>query len=61
MDTFGIRFKNAKFMIGNKIIKIQDDNIVIGNEVYIGAPGLWILITEKNPMEYAEIDYERYK
>ena len=38
--TFGIRFKNGKFMIGNKIIKIQDDNIVIDNEVYIGTPGL---------------------
>ena len=36
--TFGIRFKNGKFVIGNKIIKIQGDNIVIGNEVYIETP-----------------------
>ena len=45
-------------MIGNKIIKIQGDNIVIGNEVYVGTRGLW---TEKNPEEYDEGDYERYK
>ena len=38
--TFGIRFKSGKFMIGNKVIKIQGD---------IGTPGLWTLITEKNP------------
>ena len=59
--TFGIRFKNGKFVIGNKIIKIQDDNIVIDNEVYVGTPDLWTLITEKNPKEYDEQDYERYK
>ena len=48
-------------MIGNKIIKIQGDNIGLGNEVYVGTPGLWTLITEKNPKEYDEEDYERYK
>ena len=58
---FGIRFKNGNFLIGNKIMKIQCDNIVIGNEVYIGTPGLWTLITEKNTKIYDEEDYERYK
>ena len=51
---------NAKFLIGNKIIKIQGDNIVIGNEVLVGTPGLLTLITEKNPKEYDEKAYERY-
>ena len=59
--AFGIGFRNGKFMIGNKIIKIQGGNIVIGNEVYFDTPSLWTLITEKNPMEYDEEDYERYK
>ena len=45
--TFGIRFKNGKFLIGNKIIKIQDHNFIIGNEIYVGTPDLWILINEK--------------
>ena len=48
-------------MIGNKIIKIQGDNIFIGNEVCVGTLGMWTLITENNPMEYDEEDYERYK
>ena len=49
--TFGIRFKNGKFMIGNKIMKIQGNNIVIDHEVYIGKPRLWTLITGNNPMK----------
>ena len=60
-QTFVIRFRNGKFMIGNKIIKIQCDNIVISNVVYVRTPGLWTLITKKNPKEYDEKDYERYK
>ena len=36
--TFGIRYVNGKFMIGNKIIMIQGDNILIGNVVYFGTP-----------------------
>ena len=61
--TFGIRYDNGMPMIGNKIIKIEGDNIVIGDEVYIGTPGLWVLITEKIPtsIEYDTDDYERYK
>ena len=54
--TFGIRFKNGKFLIDNKIIKIPSGNIVISNEVYVGTPSLWTLITEKNPKEYDEKD-----
>ena len=49
--TFGICFKNGKFMSGNNKIKIQDDNIVIGNEIYVGTWGLWTLIIKKNPKE----------
>ena len=36
--TFGFRFKNGKFVIGNKIIAIHIGNIVTGNEVYVGTP-----------------------
>ena len=46
-------------MIGNKIIKRYD--IVIGDEGYVGTPGLWTLNTEKYPKEYDEEDYERDK
>ena len=61
--TFGIRYENGIPMIGNKIIRIEGDNIVIGDEVYIGTPGLWTLITDRIPtaVEYNTDDYERYK
>ena len=43
-------------MIGDKLIDIVGDNIVIDDEVYIGIPGLWSLITEKTRKEYGEKD-----
>ena len=36
-------------MIGDKLIDIVGNDIVIDHEVYIGTPGLWSLITEKYP------------
>ena len=62
--TFGIRYQDGNPMMGDKIVKIEGDNIVIGDEVYIGTPGLWALITDKIPptaKEYDAEDYERYK
>ena len=41
-------------MIGDKLIDIVGDNIVMDDEVYIGTPGLWSLITDKTPKEYDE-------
>ena len=60
-DTrFGIRYEDGKPLIGDKAINIVGDNIVIDDEVYIGTPGLWSLITDKTPTAYDEEDYERY-
>ena len=59
--TFGIRYEDGKPTIGDEVIDIVGDNIVIVDEVYIGTPGLWNLITDKTPKEYNEKDYERYK
>ena len=58
--TFGIRYQDGKPMIGDKLIDIVGDNIVI-DEVYIATPGLWSLFTDKTPKEYDEKAYERYK
>ena len=43
--TFGIRYEDDVWMIGNKQIKIDGDDIIIDREVYDGTPGLWSLIT----------------
>ena len=48
-------------MIGDKLIDIIGDNIIIDDEVYIGTPGLWSLITDKTSKECDDNDYNRYK
>ena len=59
--SLGIRYESGKFMIGDKMIKIQGDNIAINVEIYVGTPGLWAFLIERNPEEYSSEDYERYK
>ena len=44
--TFGIRYKNENFKIGEKLIKIQG---ALGNEDYVGTPDLWALTSDRNP------------
>ena len=56
--TFDIRYESGKFTIGDKVIKIRGDNIEIDGEMYMGTPGLWALIVERNPKEYLFEDYE---
>src|SRR5436190_9709825 len=46
--TYGIRFENAAHKIGNKVIEIVDDDIIIGDIRYKGTLGLWELVTLKN-------------
>ena len=60
-STFGIRYENGIPMIGNKVIEIRGDDIIIDNEIYEGTSGLWSLITDKNPKKYDHQDLERYK
>ena len=40
-------------MIGDKVIKIQGDNIEIDGEMYMCTPGLWASITGRNSKEYS--------
>ena len=43
--TFGIYFsQSGDAFMGSRAVTIQDDDIVIGNEVYHGTDGLWRLI-----------------
>ena len=62
IDTaFGIRYEDGDWMIGNKRIKIDGDDITINGDVYDGTPGLWSLIMDKVPKQYDNEDLERYK
>lgn len=61
--TFGIRSgKDGNFYIGKSPITIQGDDIGVGGKTYVGTPGLWELITLKDPNEqiYTAADVENY-
>ena len=58
--TFGLYAKNKKFHIGDKPVTIKDNDIIIEGKTYIGSPGLWELITSKDPKNFTEEDYENY-
>ena len=53
--TFGLNDKDGYFFIGSKMVKIEGNDIEVydndGNveEKYKGTPGLWELITAKEP------------
>ena len=59
--TFGVRKEGEHHYIGNKhIIITEDDDIVIkeGGDRFLVTPGLWGLITSKNP-EKDSIDWDK--
>ena len=42
--NFGLYDKAGEFYIGDKPTVIKDNNIIVGDEEYLGTPGLWELI-----------------
>ena len=60
--VYGINDNKWKFYIGDTRIGITDDNIIVGEKVYQGTPGLWELITMKIPNDqvYDDEDYGNY-
>ena len=59
---FGIRYENAIPWIGKRVISIlSNDDIAVNGKVYEGTPGLWSLITDRNPKEFTFDDLINYK
>jgi hypothetical protein len=60
--TYGIYDKGGKFYIGDTEIRIDGDDIIVGDRVYEGTPGLWELIVSKTPSDeiYTLSDKEKY-
>ena len=60
--TFGLRDKNGKIDIGNKVAKIKDNNIIVGNKEDAGTPGLLELIVARSPDDkiFTNGDYDNY-
>ena len=60
-DTaFGLNDRKCKFYIGNKLVVIKENNIVVEDEEYEGTPGLWELIVTKKPKDFTKEDYDNY-
>ena len=65
--AFGIYAQDGKFKIGNKEVKIEDNDIMVkddgGNilKTFEGTPGFWELVTSKDPKEYTEEDLSKYQ
>ena len=58
--TFGIHNEEGLYYIGNKQATIVNNNIIIGDEKFVGTPGLWELIMSKNPKHFTEVDFDNY-
>ena len=58
--VFGLKVENKDFKIGDKKIKIKDDNIIIDGVEYKGTPGLWELIMSNEPQNFTEEDFHNY-
>src|SRR5436190_17417050 len=59
--TYGLRYDNMAYKIGNKIVEIKNNDIIIDDTHYKGTQGLWELITLKKPREYTQNDLDTYK
>ena len=62
-ETFGISKKGRDHYIGKTHVIIKDNNIFLPkyNEKFEGTPGLWELITSKNPQNFTDNDYDNYE
>ena len=60
--TYGLYDRKGNFYIGNKLVVIIDNDIVVDDEEYEGTPGLSELIVSKNPDDniYTNDDYDSY-
>ena len=59
-DVFGVHGDEEGFYIGDTRIHVNDNNIIVGEKEYEGTPGLWELITLKEPRVYDRVDYDNY-
>jgi hypothetical protein len=60
--TYGIYDKGGRFYIGDTEVRIDGDDIIVGDKVYEGTPGLWELIVSKTPNDniYTLSDKDKY-
>ena len=61
--TFGVHKERGRHYIEDQHVIIKDNDIILTKrgERFMGTPGLWELITSKNPKNFTEKDYGEYK
>lgn len=62
-STFGFRVEGDKWMLGDKEVEIDVDDLIINNKKYRGTRGLYELLFMSFPNEYIydEQDMDNYK
>ena len=60
--TFGLHDNNGKFEIGDTKVALSGDDLIIGETMYVGTPGLWELLTSRSPDStiYTTDDIDNY-
>ena len=61
---FGIKRIDNNYYLGNKVIHVDDNNIITienNEKKFIGTPGMWELIISEFPMNYTKEDYDNYR
>ena len=60
---FGVKEDQGHYFLGNKEIRVQDNNIFVGNQEFKGTTGLWALLMENTPNQdnISEQDVDNYK
>ena len=61
---FGIKRIDNNYYLGNKILYVDDNNIITienNEKKFKRTPGLWELIISEFPMNYTNDDYNNYK
>ncbi len=57
---FGIRKDGQLYFLGDKEVRVQDNNIYIDGHKFTGTTGLWALLMENTPVTYTTGDLENY-
>ena len=50
-----------QLVMGDKRVRVENNNIIVDGSVYEGTPGLWSLVMEAVPKQYTHKDLENYK
>ena len=61
---FGIKRIGNNYHLGDKILNVDDNNIITienNEKKFTGTPGLWELIISEFPMNYTKEDYDNYR